>query len=158
MESVATDSAPMQKILEHGSYIYERESQKKYFINHKAADDSIHTAAIMITSPEGQWLFIFCFKSHGQREEITLFLNAVQTALNYRLFSDIISGELEQAVEIHKSRRRLAGGQPRICGRSGSGEPRKSTIGSHHFHLRIAAQTGPDLRRPRQRAGTRYQK
>ena len=50
-----------------------------------------------------KWLLIFCLKENWVREEVTLFLNSVQTALNYRLFSDIIRDELEQAEEIQKS-------------------------------------------------------
>jgi sigma-B regulation protein RsbU (phosphoserine phosphatase) len=99
---IPTDSLAIHEVLEHGSYIYDTPDQSSYF----GADLSrfhIVPAAIKIASPEKQWLLVFGLTNNWIREEVTLYLNAVQTALNYRLFSDKIGGELEQAVEIQKS-------------------------------------------------------
>ena len=101
-DRIAIDSPAIHDVLEHGSYIYDTPEMSTH-LGINIEKDGVIPAAIKISSPENQWLLMFGLTKHWSREEVTLYLNSVQTALNYRLFSDKIGGELEQAVEIQKS-------------------------------------------------------
>ena len=59
--------------------------------------------AFTIHNQDYRWIFVFDLIDGWIREEIDLCLNAVRTALNYRLFSESVKGELEQASQIQKS-------------------------------------------------------
>ena len=98
---IPMDSPAITEISEHFSFIYDNTEWARYFGSNNNNDFT--PAAIKVRSSEKKWLLVFCLKSNWVREEVTLFLNSVQTALNYRLFSDIIRDELEQAEEIQKS-------------------------------------------------------
>lgn len=101
-KTISLDTQCIQQVLEHGSYIYDNTTQvngHELFGN----GSDIVPAAISINSPERQWLIVFGLGNGWMREEVTLFLNAMRTALNYRLFSDIIKSELQQTVQIQKS-------------------------------------------------------
>lgn len=102
IKKISIDTVNIQQVLEHGSFIYDNSSIENHceLISDKA---DIIPAAISINSPEGQWLIAFGLNDGWIREEVTLFLNAMRTALNYRLFSDIIKSELQQTVQIQKS-------------------------------------------------------
>ena len=100
-ERLAMSEPAIEQVLKHGSYIYDHPEYRTIF--QIPLQDLMTPAAISVTSPEGHWLLVFGLKDGWVREEITLFLNAVRTALNYRLFSDLIGGELERAVQIQKS-------------------------------------------------------
>lgn len=100
-KKLPTDSPAIQEISDHSSYIYDKPEWGSIFGSNNNGDFT--PAAIKVSSTEKKWLLIFCLKQNWVREEVTLFLNSVQTALNYRLFSDIIRDELEQAEEIQKS-------------------------------------------------------
>ena len=101
-KKVNLNTPAIKLVFEHGSFIYDDTRLSSAFVMGNETEYII-PAAIFIHSPEKQWLLVFGLKSGWVREEITLFLNAVQTALNYRMFSDIIGGELQQAVQIQKS-------------------------------------------------------
>jgi len=60
-------------------------------------------AAITVNNPDNRWIFIFELKSGWIREEIEFCLNAARSILNYRLFTESVKNELEQAVQIQKS-------------------------------------------------------
>ncbi len=60
-------------------------------------------AAIRVSSIENSWIFLFELKEGWEREEIEFCLNAVRTALKFRLISDSVQNEMEQAVHIQKS-------------------------------------------------------
>jgi len=99
---IPIDAEAIQLVYKHRSYLYD---DAKYNVVFKIKDDQEYTmvAAIWVHDPEKQWLFAFDLKSGWIREEISLFLNAVRTALNYRLFSELMEGRLNQAVQIQKS-------------------------------------------------------
>jgi sigma-B regulation protein RsbU (phosphoserine phosphatase) len=101
-EKIPLDSPAIQRVIEHGSFIYDNGDPGIYF-ELPVESKHITPAAIAIQSSERQWIIVFGLKAGWIREEITLFLNAVKTALNYRLFSEIIGNELKQAVQIQKS-------------------------------------------------------
>lgn len=60
-------------------------------------------AALRVSSIENNWIFLFELKEGWEREEIEFCLNAVRTALKFRLISDSVQDEMEQAVHIQKS-------------------------------------------------------
>lgn len=102
INKVPFNSLNIQKVLEHGSFIFDRSSHENQCILTENNSDII-PAAISVNSPEGHWLIVFGLREGWIREEVTLFLNAMRTALNYRLFSDIIKTELQQTAQIQKS-------------------------------------------------------
>jgi phosphoserine phosphatase RsbU/P len=60
-------------------------------------------AAITVYNQENRWIFIFELTSGWIREEIEFCLNAVRSMLNYRLLSESIKSEYEQAFQIQQS-------------------------------------------------------
>jgi sigma-B regulation protein RsbU (phosphoserine phosphatase) len=102
VNSLSADLPAIKEVLRHGSFIYD-DPQLGAAYGVTESHEYIIPVAIFVHSPEQNWILAFSLKSGWMREEITLFLNAVRTALNYRLFSEIIGGELQQAVEIQKS-------------------------------------------------------
>jgi hypothetical protein len=60
-------------------------------------------AAIVVNNQEQNWILFFELKSGWVREEIEFCLNAVRAVLNYRLLSESIKNEYEQAFLIQKS-------------------------------------------------------
>jgi len=100
-QKIPTDSQAIHQLSDHSSFIYDHPEWSVIFGSNHNQDFT--PAAIEVSSAEKRWLLVFCLKQNWVREEVTLFLNSVQTALNYRLFSDIIRDELEQAEEIQKS-------------------------------------------------------
>jgi len=99
---VPVDSEAVQQVLKHGSFIYDNPTLYKDF-GEKAKNRYSILSAISVSSPDGQWLLVFELKDGWIREEITLFLNAVRTALNYRLYTDLINTELERVAQIQRS-------------------------------------------------------
>ncbi|MEJ2052581.1 MAG: PP2C family protein-serine/threonine phosphatase [Calditrichaceae bacterium] len=102
VKNIPLDSIYIQQVLEHGSFIFDHSNAENI---HELFGNGTNTipAAISVNSPERQWLIVFGLRDGWMRDEITLFLNAVRTALNYRLFSDIIKSELQQTAQIQKS-------------------------------------------------------
>jgi len=92
----------VQLVAEHGSYIFDSAGEDNPFALERTGAYAV-PAAIRVHSPDQQWIFVYDLGSGWIREEVTLFLNAVRTALNYRLYSDLIGGPLEQAVQIQRS-------------------------------------------------------
>jgi phosphoserine phosphatase RsbU/P len=113
VKSVNSSSPAVQLVLKHESFIYDDTGFWATFGNVKT-DELILPAAIAVHSPERQWLIVFGLKNDWRREEVTLFLNSVKTAINYRLFSELIGDELQQAVQIQKSL--LPQSSPQIAG------------------------------------------
>jgi sigma-B regulation protein RsbU (phosphoserine phosphatase) len=99
---IPIESEAIQLVYKHRSYLYDDLRHNTTF-NTTSRYDHPNLAAIWIHSPEKEWLFVFDLKSGWVREEISLFLNAVRTALNYRLFAELMGGRLNQAVQIQKS-------------------------------------------------------
>lgn len=102
IKKVNVDLPNIQKVVEHGSFIFDRSNEDNKCVLSENNLEMI-PAAMSVNSPEGHWLIVFGLREGWIREEVTLFLNAMRTALNYRLFSDIIKSELQQTVQIQKS-------------------------------------------------------
>jgi len=99
---LSIDSESVRLVLNNGSYVYDRPVLIAGFGMPTAGEYAV-PAAIFISSPDRQWLIVFELKPGWIREEIILFLNAVRTAINYRLFSELMGSELERVRQIQRS-------------------------------------------------------
>jgi sigma-B regulation protein RsbU (phosphoserine phosphatase) len=100
--TIPVQTEAVQHVFRYGKMIYD----KLYFM--KDFDfgidyEVITPAAISVHNPVKRWLFLFELKLGWIYEEINLFLNALRTALNYRLFSDMMRNDLMRAEQIQKS-------------------------------------------------------
>lgn len=100
--ALRVDSKPVEALSKYKSYIYNDPAftidktingQKEYRI----------PAAFNVHSPEYTWIFVFELKSGWIREEIEFCMNAVRTSINYRLYSDSVKNDMQQAVQIQQS-------------------------------------------------------
>jgi len=99
---IPSNSEPIEQIEEKGRVIFDQSgSGKEFGVN--ACRDDLTLAAISVHNPTRQWIFAFQLKKGWIQEEITLFLNAMRTALNYRLFSEMMQSDLKRAEQIQKS-------------------------------------------------------
>ena len=103
----------IQQIRKQGCIIYDDLAAFKDF-DFKLNREKYTPAAILVHNPVRKWLLVFELKQGWVREEVTLFLNSVRTALNYRLFSEMVRSDLKQAEQIQKSL--LPGIPPRVKG------------------------------------------
>jgi len=102
LEKLPVESEIVQLVLKHGSYVYDNPTLVKQF-GLPVSGEYLVPAAIDITSPDRQWLFVFELKPGWIREEIILFINSLRTAMNYRLFSEMMGSELERVRQIQRS-------------------------------------------------------
>jgi sigma-B regulation protein RsbU (phosphoserine phosphatase) len=105
--SVIADELPfmedgIQAVCKHGSYIYDQHNSRALF-GTQIQKSMIIPSAISIQIAEQHWLLVFELGTGWVREEIILFLNAVRTALNYKLFSELMQTEINMAAQIQKS-------------------------------------------------------
>lgn len=100
--SFNTKSEAIQKILNFGTYIFDN---PKIILDKNIGNQNEYAipAAFTVHSPEYRWIFVLELKSGWIREEIEFCLNAVRTALNYRLVSESIISEKNQARSIQQS-------------------------------------------------------
>jgi len=101
-QSFKTQSDAIQKILRFGTYIFDN---PKFSLDKNISNQYNYAipAAFTIRSPEYRWIFVLELTSDWIREEIEFCLNAVRTALNYRLISESIISEKNQARGIQQS-------------------------------------------------------
>jgi sigma-B regulation protein RsbU (phosphoserine phosphatase) len=128
------DSEPVKRVLQNGSYIFDDprlsidphiNMQQEYAI----------PAAFTVRTKAKRWIFVFELKSGWVREEVEFCLNAVRTALNYRLFSDSIKNEFEQAAQIQRSL--LPASTPMIPGYqiAGKSKPAELVVGDFYDYF-----------------------
>lgn len=96
-------SEAVQRLLKFGSYIFDDPTIGADFGIDGQKEYAIPAAFTVVRNPDRHWLFIFELKSGWVREEIEFCLNAVRSALNFRLFSDAIKSDLQQAATIQQS-------------------------------------------------------
>jgi sigma-B regulation protein RsbU (phosphoserine phosphatase) len=101
-ESFLTDSEPIQKILTNGTYIFD-DPDMSVDQNISNQYEYAIPAAFTVRSSEYRWIVVLELKSGWTREEIEFCLNAVRTALNYRLVSESLKSEKNQATRIQQS-------------------------------------------------------
>lgn len=101
-QELTVDSNIVQAIINSKTYIFDNPifgftitdiGKKEYRI----------PAAIIVHNNEQKWIILFEIKSGWIREEIEFCLNATRAILNYRLLSESIKFEFEQAFLIQKS-------------------------------------------------------
>ncbi|MBN1780272.1 PP2C family protein-serine/threonine phosphatase [bacterium] len=98
---IPLDSEFARSVLKNGNFIFDQIADIER--DGIGCSKDCTPAAIYVYSSETQWIFVFELLSGWTREEITLFLNAVRTAINYRLMADNIQSEFERAAQIQKS-------------------------------------------------------
>ncbi len=101
-QSFSVNSETIRLAQQHRSYIYDQSELNQSFFQ-TPPEFAPHQTAILVHNQDEQWILVFQLEAGWVREEVSLFLNAVRTSLNYRLFTDTIGGRLEQAVQIQKS-------------------------------------------------------
>lgn len=101
-ERFSVESEPVQALLNSRTYIFDNRS---FTIDPLLSSNGDYTvpAAITVNNSLNYWIFIFELSSGWIREEVEFCLNAVRTALNYRLISESIKSEMQQAVHIQQS-------------------------------------------------------
>jgi len=127
----SVDDAVIQLVQTNRSYIYNQPEYIKAFCHDKTDPDLI-PAAITVSNPEKKWLFVFELAAGWVWEEVVLFLNAVRTALNYRMFSEMITTELERSVQIQKSL--LPKSSPKIAGYEVYGQSQAAELVGGDFY------------------------
>lgn len=101
-QNLSKESPAVQQVLKNGTFIFD---EKKYTLvpEKSSKSHSIILAAMVIRGPVHRWLVLFELQSGWVRDEVLFSLNAIRTAVNYRLFSDAVQNELQQAAQIQKS-------------------------------------------------------
>ena len=99
---IPINSKTINQISQNGCMIFDKLFYIKDF-DFGVDYEKITPAAIYVHTPVKRWLFIFELTMGWSYEETTLFLNALRTALNYRLFSQMINTDLKRAEQIQKS-------------------------------------------------------
>jgi len=101
-QNYQTESEAIQKILRFGTYIFD-DPQLSLDKSISSQDEYAIPAAFTVRSPEYRWIIVLELTSGWIREEIEFCLNAVRTALNYRLVSESMIIEKNQARGIQQS-------------------------------------------------------
>lgn len=123
--SLSINSNTVQSILNSKTYIFDNPvfgtdiksgPQREYAI----------PAAIIVHNQVQNWILLFELKSGWVREEIEFCLNAVRAVLNYRLLSESIKNEYEQAFLIQKSL--LPTSSPKIPGYQIAGNSQQAEL------------------------------
>lgn len=99
---LSVEDPSIQSVVKSGTYIFDRPVFSADGIEDNSNEYKTH-AAFIVSSPVNDWIFVFELQSGWIREEIDLCLNALRTSLNYRLISESVKNELEQAVQIQQS-------------------------------------------------------
>ncbi len=100
---LSAKSEAVQRVLKFGSYIFDDPALGTEFGIDGQTEYAIPAAFTVARNPDRRWLFVFELNSGWSREEIEFCMNAVRSALNYRLFSDAIKNDLQQAATIQQS-------------------------------------------------------
>lgn len=100
--SLSINSNTVQSVLNSKTYIFDNPVFGTGIKDNPSKEYSI-PAAIIVHNQEQDWILLFELKSGWVREEIEFCLNAVRAVLNYRLLSESIKSEYEQAFLIQKS-------------------------------------------------------
>jgi phosphoserine phosphatase RsbU/P len=101
-ERLPQASDVIQLAFKNRSYIYDNPGMNLKFGKY---DNKVYliNAVFLVHSTDRQWLIVFELNEGWVREEISLFINSVRTAINYRLFSEFMGNVMEKAAEIQRS-------------------------------------------------------
>ena len=123
--SLPVNSNTVQSILNSKTYIFDNQAFGNDMKNGSQREYAI-PAAIVVHDQVNNWILLFELKSGWVREEIEFCLNAVRAVLNYRLLSDSIKSEYEQAFQIQKSLLPIS--TPKIPGYQISGHSQQAEL------------------------------
>ncbi|HVO74713.1 MAG TPA: PP2C family protein-serine/threonine phosphatase, partial [Ignavibacteriaceae bacterium] len=98
--TLVINSNEVQSILNSKTYIFDN---PLFSIGNVYKKEYAIPAAISIYNQRSSWILLFELKSGWIREEIEFCLNAIRSILNYRLLSESIKTEYEQAFVIQQS-------------------------------------------------------
>ncbi len=101
-KTIPLSSKSVQNALEFKVYIFNDDDQSIEFLNSGIKEYTI-PAAITVKNPENIWILVFDLRSGWIREEVEFCFNALRAAINYRLYSEALKSEMEQAVYIQQS-------------------------------------------------------
>ncbi len=101
-DRIPSEMQEIQLILKSRLYIFDNPGASTPFKNFPGYEYSV-PAAFVVNSPDQKYIFVFELMSGWVREEIEFCLNAVRRAVNYRLFSEAVIGEMQQAARIQQS-------------------------------------------------------
>ncbi|MBN2416828.1 PP2C family protein-serine/threonine phosphatase [bacterium] len=100
--SVSEDLESVRDILKQGVVVFESREKACELIDQDEKHCGI-LAAIHVHKSVRRWLLIFQLEADLVTEELLLFLNSMRTAINYRLFSEMMRNDLKRAEEIQRS-------------------------------------------------------
>ena len=123
--NLSVDSSAVQSILNSKTYIFNN-AEPGISINGIHEENYAIPAAINVNNQEHSWILIFELRSGWIREEIEFCLNAVRAVLSYRLLSESIKNEYEQAFLIQKSL--LPTSSPKIPGYQIAGNSQQAEL------------------------------
>jgi sigma-B regulation protein RsbU (phosphoserine phosphatase) len=121
----ALDAESVQQVLKNGSYIYndpELRINKQISLRREYAIP----AAFTVQDRARRWIFVFELSSGWVREEVEFCLNAVRSQLNFRLHSDAMTNDVQQAAVIQQSL--LPNSPPYIAGYETAGRSQPADI------------------------------
>lgn len=122
---MALDAEAVQQVLKNGSYIYndpELRINKQISLRREYAIP----AAFTVQDRARRWIFVFELSSGWVREEVEFCLNAVRSQLNFRLHSDAMTNDVQQAAVIQQSL--LPNSPPHIAGYETAGRSQPADI------------------------------
>lgn len=101
-EQLPITSSLIQSVLSSNTFIYNG-IDDELVKNYDKKNNYAIPVAISVNNQDHNWILFFELKSGWVREEIEFCINAVRSVLNYRLLSESIKNEYEQAYLIQKS-------------------------------------------------------
>lgn len=97
-ERLPHDHPLVEAVLEHGSYLFDR-GDGDWF----GGSEGIPAAFSAWRTRTRRWIFVYQLREGWAREEVAFAMNAVRFALNNRLQTEAVRGDVEQAAEIQRS-------------------------------------------------------
>ncbi len=92
----------MQSLLKSGIYIFDDPAFTIDASMNNKKEYSI-PAAVVVSSLDTSWIFVFDLTGGWVRDEIDFCFNAIRRALNYKLFADAVQSEFKQTAKIQQS-------------------------------------------------------
>ena len=131
----ALDAEAVQQVLRNGSYVFNDLSLR---INQQISVRGEYTipAAFTVQDRTHRWIFVFELRSGWVREEVEFCLNAVRAQLNFRLQSDAMKNDVQQAAVIQQSL--LPSSPPYIAGYETAGRSQPAdVVGGDFFDFSV---------------------
>jgi sigma-B regulation protein RsbU (phosphoserine phosphatase) len=133
--AAALDADSVERVLKNGSYIY---NDPALSINEQISFQREYTipAAFTVQDRGHRWIFVFKLSSGWVREEVEFCLNAVRALLNFRLHSDAMTNDVQQAAVIQQSL--LPSAPPHIAGYETAGRSQPAeVVGGDFFDFSV---------------------